>query len=722
MSNSYVYIYEYTYIIMQATFDEKLASDHYVVNISNNIPLIHLFNQYIKLHPEFYKLDVNYRLIIAESDAADTTPLESRPVYTIYDEPVQFIDANHNAQGWLITDYVVETLQSGKVRCDYTFKIWIKREVGAESNRQYHVRIQEYMHKQARHGDRVTLNYYKILNEQLITHTFYDRKLSEWMGDVKQLKDEFFSPHKKYLFDVMTKVHRNGNWSNLILHGEPGTGKSSFVYRLATRLKMSIISVDLSMYIDRKRDLYSIFHGNEFSLPYGKGQKLTVSQNCIIILEEFDSAIEKIKQLENIFVFKSDTIHTYVENKTSEIGQKVQTASAPSATSLQMDVPLSDPFQYIASKQNAAGEPLDPLKITNEIFDIVRTITEDNKSDVLRLRDMLELFQGPVPVRDRIIVATTNNYEQIKNIIPALFRPGRLTPIKFTYLDATSFCELCQYYFGAVPTAAQIPVICIPTSQITELAIKYTSMAEAKCRNEPAVAFADFMHELIELNNATKQSNQASQLSLVSATHNTLASATALNGDPSHSEFTPKKILKRPVNSPPINTAPDLPQSGSGSSSGGSGAKVDMYSSWIDKKLGMIREEEPATSQESNAVIEVDSKQSAGEFPPTDALTKKKPKRRPDRNYTAGSNISTIAPRMPKPQTHSIQSVGVPLTQVPPAAPQHSEDDQIRNTVVEKVLANEKALRKKNPYYNPEELIHNYMQTAIVAPQHDDEY
>jgi SpoVK/Ycf46/Vps4 family AAA+-type ATPase len=513
----------------------------YLIDISNNIPLISNFNKFIKLHPNFYQLNINHRIIIAEN----------KEVCTIYEEPLHFNDAIHNILGYITTDYEITNAPNGTPIHNYTFKICINK---SENNtEQYHMLIDKYIKLEAKHGDRIQLNYYKILNEQLITHRFYDAKLSDWVNDVERLKNEFFSPHKKYLFDVMSTKNRHGNWSNLILYGEPGTGKSSFVFRLATQLKMSIISVDLSMYIDRKRDLYSIFHGNEFSLPYGKGDKLSISQNCIIILEEFDSAIEKIKHLENIFLFKNDTINSYISNKTTELSKKVQNTT-------QVDIPLSDPYQLISSRQNNSTE-VDPLKITNEIFDIVKTITEDNKSDILRLRDLLELFQGPVPICDRIIVATTNIFEEIKEVLPALFRPGRLTPIKFTYLDWTSFEELCQYYFKTIPTVPQFEIK-IPTSQITELAIKYTSLN---------TCLDTFLEELIELNNLSTLKKEQ-PIENPSKDNNVVETNNYIQNQ--LQEFNYEEVNEQTTDEVEYNN------------------KIKMYSKWIDQKLGNFEYEE----------------------------------------------------------------------------------------------------------------------------------
>jgi hypothetical protein len=629
------------------TYD--FSDSHYLIDITDNIHYIAIFNAYIKFCPDFYQQKVNHRIIVVDTLASQNLSLDDKPeMCIIYDEPVKFNDRNFDVSGYIVTNYNVETLINGTIKKTYTFKIWIAKS-SSPNSKQYHILVQDYMKQEARHGNRVQLYYHKILNEQLITHNFYDRKLVDWTNDVKQLRDEFFSPHKRYLFDVMTQKNRNGNWSNLILHGEPGTGKSSFVFRLATQLKMSIISVDLSMYIDRKRDLYSIFHGNEFYLPYGKGQKLTVSQNCIIILEEFDSSIEKIKQLENIFQFKSNTIHSYVNNKTSEIGRKVHDSIDDF---LQPDIPLNTPAQYLQAKRNANNE-LDPLKINNEILEIVRTITEDNKSDILRLRDLLELFQGPVPVRDRIIVATTNNFEQIRNIIPPLFRPGRLTPIKFTYLDWPSLQELSQYYFRQETIVEPFEIL-IPTSQITELAIKYISMARATAISINEL-YQEFIRELIELNTAKKNAK--------------IEQPRVEQQRVEQPRVDQQKVEQQRVEQQRVEQHKQtVPQH-----------KSEVYAKWMDEKLGISQ-------------------------PPTPvAQTQQQPK---------------SAPSAPT-RTRQIQRRPVARTTQPKPV---DDDDRIRTMAVEKVMTKDRTMMAKLPGYNQDELVNDYLQVAVMTPQHDDEY
>lgn len=75
-----------------------------------------------------------------------------------------------------------------------------------------------------------------------------------------------------------------------------------------------------------------------------------------------------------------------------------------------------------------------------------RALEYDNPEDIA-LDDLLELFQGPVPLISGIIIATTNKFEEIKAASERLIRPGRLTPIAFNNPNAETVQEISQYYF-----------------------------------------------------------------------------------------------------------------------------------------------------------------------------------------------------------------------------------------------------------------------------------
>lgn len=289
------------------------------------------------------------------------------------------------------------------------------------------------------------------------------------------------------------------------------THNSSFVYRVSMTLKMSILSVDLSLYLNKKKELYALFHGQEFSLPNSTDKEPALT-NYIIVLEEFDTAIEKLLDIENIFKYKDILKRNYLDLKNKEIKKKaltfvnntndsdIDTVAPPTSSDdyegFMEELMLQDGFDTKNNKvldraredileQRDQGNELNSINI--ELDNIIKSMDTDNKSNIVRLADLLELFQGPVPIAGRIIIATTNNFTKIKKSLPALCRSGRLTSIEFTYLDWASLNKLTDYYFKQQMTLEPF-LICIATSQIIELAIKI---------NLNKQAFIDFENELL---------------------------------------------------------------------------------------------------------------------------------------------------------------------------------------------------------------------------------
>ena len=483
------------------------------ITIDNVFSVIDSFHKYMKLHPDFFYTGSTDKIILDENGKN----------LDIYSGKVFFKDILHNISGYFITTYTVESTEKGNI---INHKIDLYCEITDNLSRQCYIsQVVNYVKHQFSHGDYINLNYFKILANNVIEYAFYENNIDKWKDDVKTLRKEFFSHHKDYLFKIMDNKHSDSSlfdssWNNLILHGPPGTGKSSFVNRIAITLKMDIISVDLSLYMDKKKELFAMFHRQQFTLP-NNNNPVNINNKYIIILDEFDTCLNKLMDLEKIYEYRKVITDNHFNIKNDFIDNKVknitQVKKMRGGNINRMDgenendndamvnmygdmlgggvdmksvamAEMNDtqlPYEYGGSGiDQTDDEKLDAdnrknnrkfneaiANVSNEIGFVIKTLNDENKSDILRLHDLLELFQGPVTVRDRMIVATTNHYDKIKNILPALFRSGRLTPLKFDYLDWESFCELCEYYYGVIPDKKFD--ITIPTSQIIEMTQKH---------------------------------------------------------------------------------------------------------------------------------------------------------------------------------------------------------------------------------------------------------
>ena len=454
--------------VVSTVITTELDTGLFIIDISNVDKLITIVHKFIDLHPEFFENDINYKLI--------TLPNTTNPV-KVYKDKLHFKDTIHNVEGFITTQFSKTILNKEEKTYTYDYGMHLNIKKNVPSDHCYMNQLEQYVNQETRFGSVVNLYYYKILPRNLVTSNFYNEPLDKWKDDCQYMEDTFFSEYKKFMFAIMKEkinydISASGGWNNLILHGPCGSGKSSFIYRIATIMKKSIISVDLSLYLDKKKELYALFHGQEFKLPEGN-DNYNIANNTIIILEEFDNTIRKLVDLEQIYKLKQDLIELDFDKK------KQSLINDDGAT----DIIASDDHRPKKEKLSIA-------KVTHEIDQILHTNNINIKADLLRISDLLELFQGPVPVKDRLIIATTNYYDDIKNTLPALFRPGRLSPLAFNYLTWDLLNELTEYYFDTQMNVDQFKIT-IPTSQIIELALRYKNN------------FEEFQEELVLLHECT---------------------------------------------------------------------------------------------------------------------------------------------------------------------------------------------------------------------------
>jgi hypothetical protein len=292
----------------------------------------------------------------------------------------------------------------------------------------------------------ITLRYAKQLDSKSwFSQNYHVGKKTDQATRRTQFMDSFFHQEKEWLWRYCLSVQDTPQvfydagqapYGNFLLYGPPGTGKSTLVYRLGMALGRHIVSVDLSSM--SKHDAYwAIRQPSIDGVNYEPNQ-------CIILLEEFDIAIDKLSA-------KSQEV-------TQEMGlfswlakpQKVKTPP----------VKVEKKELKPCTCDTSDGDLCDGCVHNDEIVEEEQKQEEEQKKSAsesltawsnikkeFTVEDLLELLQGPVPSDQALIFATTNKYQEIKKKCPALFRPGRLTPVHFDHLTVKCFQELCQYHF-----------------------------------------------------------------------------------------------------------------------------------------------------------------------------------------------------------------------------------------------------------------------------------
>jgi chaperone BCS1 len=226
----------------------------------------------------------------------------------------------------------------------------------------------------------------------------------------------------------------------LLLHGEPGCGKTSCIKALANYTDRHIVEINLSK-IKTCGQCFETFNNSMFN------SKFIPQKKRIIVLEDLDCMIDIIKSRKSNVSNKNDTDtnankqgeqfddlmnYTIIKNLQEEKMSNDSNNKIHSDNKIDTNED-NDKEQHIKENEN---------KKENK-FNLMKKLFEND--DELTLACILNTIDGVLENNGRMLIITTN---YIDNIDSALIRSGRIDmKLNFTKCDMQMYYDILEFYY-----------------------------------------------------------------------------------------------------------------------------------------------------------------------------------------------------------------------------------------------------------------------------------
>ena len=447
---SYASVIIFFFVIIALFIIIKIYCDTYMYTcfVIHDDECIKTFNKYTKYYPDFY--NKNGKLYQGHPDIVGVCSYDSKLVVggmgmlknRIPQTKRTFYDKNFYVSGYYKSDIYKSQINDRFRSIDKTVTVYVTY-IELYISKLCKLSAEEYFEKVMKHAKNKIDSEKKLYHRHIIPDDDRYENLEYMFCDKNKeiinkniYIDTFFHDKKNELINLLETVHNEPEKfkkfgqvakAGLLLHGPPGTGKSNFALRMAQYLGRHIVSNNIKdmTYRDIITNIKQVWIHGSYKSP----------KEIIFLFDEFDETIVELKNRQ----IQKEAKYRNNENK--------------------LNLPREEILLSL-SKMNSTEEKKDGSN-------------NEEKKEKISINELLEVLHGAVPLEGAIFIATTNKYNKIFEICPALVRHGRLTPYLFDNFNGKILNEISVEFFGQSFEFEQNMELNIMNSQIMEWVVRY---------------------------------------------------------------------------------------------------------------------------------------------------------------------------------------------------------------------------------------------------------